>query len=230
MRDFFNYDGPFFSFIGKLGQLIILTVLSVICSLFVFTFGAAMTALYYAIVKSIRRGRGSYIAEYFRAFKQNLLKGTFLTLVFSAIVSFAYVGRDSITTYLAGEVPTLGNFMIPDDPNLCIILVVAYIAIMVVCAFILIHLFPVLSRFSMSIGSIVRLAFVISIRYFYYTIALIFVLAGMIYVQLFYLPLVTVLFLPGLYYYISSFITEKCMKKYTPENTDPEVDAWWLEE
>lgn len=230
LKGFFEYDGPFFVFIGKLGQLIILTFLSVICSIFVITFGASMTALYYAVVKSVRRGRGSYLGEFFKAFKENLLKGSFLTLLFGAITTFAWFGRESIVSYLAGEVPMLGTAMIPEDPNLCVILIVVYIAIIAVCAFILVYLFPVLSRFSMSIGNVVKLAFVISVRYFYYTIALICVLAGMIYLQLFYLPLVTVIFIPGLYYYISSFITEKCMKKYTPEVTDPEVDAWWLED
>lgn len=230
MNGFFAYDGPFFSFIEKLGQLIILTFVSVVMSIFVITFGASMTALYYAIVKSVRRHRGHFLKEYFKALKDNLLKGCFFTLFFGAVFSFAYVGRDSIVTYLSGETPLLGDFMIPSDPNLAIILVVVYIAVMAVCAFILIHLFPVLSRFSLSVAATIRLAFVISIRYFYYTIALIFVLAGMIYLQLFYLPIVTVIFIPGLYYFISSYVTEKCMMKYTPKSDDPNVDEWWFED
>ena len=43
----FNYDNPVWRFIGKLGDLVLLNLLWLICCIPVFTAGAATTAVYY---------------------------------------------------------------------------------------------------------------------------------------------------------------------------------------
>ena len=49
LQGIFNYDNPVWRFIGKLGDLIILNILWIVCSIPVFTAGASATAVYYAV-------------------------------------------------------------------------------------------------------------------------------------------------------------------------------------
>ena len=51
LQGFFNYDNPVWRFIGKLGDLILLNILWIVCSIPVFTIGASTTAVYYVTLK-----------------------------------------------------------------------------------------------------------------------------------------------------------------------------------
>ena len=54
LQGLFNYDNPVWRFIGKLGDLILLNILWIICSIPVFTIGASTTAVYYVTLKLAR--------------------------------------------------------------------------------------------------------------------------------------------------------------------------------
>lgn len=54
LQGFFNYDNPVWRFIGKLGDLILLNILWIVCSIPVFTIGASTTAVYYVTLKLAR--------------------------------------------------------------------------------------------------------------------------------------------------------------------------------
>lgn len=84
------------------------------------------------------------------------------------------------------------------------------------------YLFPVMSRFDMKLSKLCTLAFVISIRYWYITAALIAGLAVVVLAQLYLLPLPLILLTPGLWCYASSFLVERAMKPYMPKSRTPE--------
>lgn len=54
----FNYDNKFFRAVNKLADLVILSFCWLISCIPIFTIGAASSALYSAVHKSIRRGKG----------------------------------------------------------------------------------------------------------------------------------------------------------------------------
>lgn len=60
----FNYDNPVWRFIGKLGDLVLLNLLWLICCIPVFTAGAATTAVYYVTLKLVRDDDGSTIKSF----------------------------------------------------------------------------------------------------------------------------------------------------------------------
>ena len=64
----FNYDNPVWRFIGKLGDLVLLNLLWLICCIPVFTAGAATTAVYYVTLKLVRDDDGSTIKSFFHSF------------------------------------------------------------------------------------------------------------------------------------------------------------------
>ena len=64
-QSFFNYDNPVWRYIGKFGDLIILNILWIICSIPIFTIGASTTAVYYVTLGTtlIPVSSGSLIYE-----------------------------------------------------------------------------------------------------------------------------------------------------------------------
>lgn len=78
----FNYDNPVWRFVGKLGDLILLNILWIICSIPIFTIGASTTAVYYVTLKLVRDDDGYTIKSFFRSFKENFKQATALWLMF----------------------------------------------------------------------------------------------------------------------------------------------------
>ncbi len=80
MSRFFSSDSPFFHKLSIFADLVLLNLLTVLCSLPVITAGAAATALFHAVTK-LRRGDGGIYKSYFRAFKDNFLQATILWVI-----------------------------------------------------------------------------------------------------------------------------------------------------
>ena len=228
MDEFFSSEGPLFGFLQQLGNLILLSIIFIICSLPVFTFGTASSALYYSVVKSVRRGRGYPIKEYFRAFKRNFLSGTILTLIIGGIAVLVLNNRLLIGQASLGEPGAAANVIMGDPDGSMLTLYIIYDGILILLAFLSIYMFPVLSRFAMKLTDIIKLSFVIAVRYFYYTLLLVIGLGILLYLQWRVLPIWTILILPGIWTYASSYLIERAMKKYTPAPKEGE-DAWYLE-
>ena len=54
MNRLFNLDSPIMVFLGKVGDLIWLNVLTMICCIPIVTVGASITALHYVSIKMVR--------------------------------------------------------------------------------------------------------------------------------------------------------------------------------
>lgn len=228
MGEFFSSEGPLIGFLQKIGTLIVLSVLFLLCSLPVVTIGAAASALYYAVAKSVRRERGYPTKEFFRAFKRNLKNGTVLTVIFGGLAALILYNREVLWQASAGEREMLSEIMMGSSDGRALTLYVIYDGILIFIAMLIVYLFPVLSRFAMKLSDIVKLSFVMSLRFFYFTILLMAGTGILFYLQWKVLPMPTILLLPGGWTYISSFLLEKAMKKYIPAPKEGE-DAWYLE-
>ena len=101
----------------------------------------------------------------------------------------------------------------------------AYNVLFILTAGLTVFLFPVLSRFRMNVAGIVKLSFVMMVRYFHYTVLVLIGFGAAVFVQFMILPMMTVFFVPGLYCYLISFPVEKVMKNYMPKST--EGDTQW---
>ena len=85
MVSFFNLEGGFFTGMGKIFDVMFVSLLWVICCIPIVTIGPATTALYYCVVKSIRRERGYISKEFFHAFKVNLKQGLIAGIIVTAL-------------------------------------------------------------------------------------------------------------------------------------------------
>ena len=59
----FAPDGKLAGFLNALGNLIVLNILTLICSIPIFTFGASMTALYTMVMRMARKEDGKIISK-----------------------------------------------------------------------------------------------------------------------------------------------------------------------
>lgn len=206
-------DGKFMYILTKAGQIIILNLVWLLTCIPIFTIGTAITSLYYAMMKNIRRNRSYPLVEYFASFKRTFVRGSIFTVV-SGIWLLLLYHLQTIAVTVQGENGIFLNKL--------------YVALMVVTAAILIYLFPVLSRFTMSMTDMVKLAFVMAIRYIGYTILILAGTALLFWLSFFYLPIPVILFLPGAWCYVCTFMIEKALRKYMPAS-DGNEDAWYYE-
>jgi len=225
---FFSAEGPFMNVLNKTGELIIVSVLWLLCCLPVVTIGASTTALYYAVVKTVRKDRGYVYKEFFRSFKRNLKSGTLLTVIFLLLAVVLLYNREYLNAVTGGNELALAQGVLGQADGMTLLLYVVYDGILIIMALILVYLFPALSRFDMKTADIVKLAFVMSIRHIYITLALGGAFALVVFLQYRILPLYTLIILPGLFTFLASFLTEKAMKKYMGEAPEGE-DAWYME-
>lgn len=86
MGKFFNLDAPVVQWLGKIGQMMITSVVWLICCLPVFTVGAATAALY-RIMFNLKEDKSCAMKEFFRAFRENFGKATLLWLLLLACVA-----------------------------------------------------------------------------------------------------------------------------------------------
>lgn len=84
MKDFFRYDGPLTRFLNTLADLIILSIMWLVCSLPIVTMGASTVSLY-AITMNYGEDDTGLIRRFWKAFRENFKKGSIAGVVFLLI-------------------------------------------------------------------------------------------------------------------------------------------------
>lgn len=210
IRKLLDVEGPLIGFLDKIGQLIVLNALWILGCLPVVTIGTSNAALYYAVAKSVRRGQGKAVQEFWRSYRENLVRGILVTLPWlllgSLLAVYVSFSQSQMRPALSGGalmgLAVLGSTWI--------------------------YIGPVLSRFRVKYLEIWSLAFVMAVRFVLYTVA---ILAGTVMLALlliFILPIPTVLLLPGMWCYLVSFPMEKLLRKYMPKKEEND-NTWYYE-
>lgn len=202
MNQLFSTDGIIYKSLTTTGNIILATMLWMVGCIPVVTIGTSTAALYYTIVKSVRKEVGYVHSEFWRGYKLNFKRGVAATVVLLALGIL--LGLEMWLVLENGvEVSRIWYSL----SGLLIVLLIL----------IILYLFPVMSRFDMKLSRLCMLAFVISIRHWYITAALAAGLAVVAFAQLYLLPIPLIVLTPGLWCYASSFLVEKAMKPYMPK-------------
>ncbi len=207
MGQLFSTDGIIYRFLNKTGNIILATILWLAGCIPVVTIGASTAAFYYVMVKSVRKDVGYVHSEFWRGYKMNFKKGVAATVLLLAL-----------GTVLGLEM----RMVLENNVEVSRIWYSLSGLLILLMVLVTLYLFPVMSRFDMKLSKLCTLAFVISIRYWYITAALIAGLAVVVLAQLYLLPLPLILLTPGLWCYASSFLVERAMKPYMPKSRTPE--------
>ncbi len=164
MKEFFGFEGGFFRFMDKLGNLFWLNLLCLICCIPVVTAGASITACYYVALKMVRDEDCYITKDFFRSFRLNLRQATGIWIIFLFLGAFFVLDYRIVS--LTGPD---GSVLIPfGNLILIVLLTVSFIGIMV-----LTYVFPVLAKFDNTIGNTLQNAFVLSIRHLPKTLILV---------------------------------------------------------
>ena len=81
MHNLFHYENPFIQFLVRVGDLMILNLLFLVCALPVVTLGASLTALHRVTQNMLFEQEEPLIKAFFRAFRQNFKQSTLVWLV-----------------------------------------------------------------------------------------------------------------------------------------------------
>lgn len=150
----FDFDNVVFRAIDKIGKIFLLNLLWLICSLPVFTMGAATTALIYSSMK-LQENEGYWYQNFFSSFKDNFKQATgifFLYLIAGVILAVNFL--------LGGQAG--------DSMGLAIQGVVGILAVPYFLS--LLYVYGVQAKFINPVKATIRYAFFMSLRNMKYTI------------------------------------------------------------
>jgi len=82
MGKFFRLDSPFMVFLSRMTDLVILSLLWVVCCLPIITIGPSSAALYYVALKIVRGEEPKVSSAFFYGFRKNFKQGVALNLIF----------------------------------------------------------------------------------------------------------------------------------------------------
>ncbi len=267
MSGFFNPENRLFSTMSKVFDIIVLNLIwlalyipffslvwvwwavvkqdwffiPVALSLIVFI--PSFTALYYAIVKSVRRQRGYAYKEFFRSFKLNFKQGAIFSLIYIALGLILYYDFTFASNGLKAE-PNNVYFMV----MFCVFVIVAFILITA-----LMYIPAVISRFTMKSKNLFKFCFGISAKHFWCTILSLLVWVAVAFLVWFSGGMF-LLFGASIGVLVQSLFMEKVLKKYVvqvidrekqnregeesgaensgdteKENDQPKKDEWYIE-
>lgn len=209
----FSPDSTLMYYMTKAGWIIILNIVFLLSCIPLFTIGSAVTSFYYAMIKSIRRDRGYPLAEYWASFKRTFVSGSVATLVAGVWVALL-VYLWNVAVVMSG---TTGVFLQK-----------IYIGLLIVTGAVVCYLFPVMSRFTMKLSSMVKLAFVMAVRFLPYTVVMLLGTLLIAFIWFRFLPVPLILVWPGAWCFVCTFMMEKVLRNYMPEPKEGE-DAWYYE-
>lgn len=215
----FNPDNFVFCIINKIIDLAVLSLVWVLCCIPLVTIGPASAALYYAVVKSVRKQRSYPVREFFHAFCQNMKKGIaiHLILVLFGIMMFV-TDVPLVLTFL--DTGRKGNVFF-----LVLFAVKAVVYLGMIC-----WLYPLLSRFEEGLLKLAEAALYLLLRNLPSTLLAILVLAVCA-VLAAWEPLLLVL-LPGGAALVISLVTEPGLCRICgaeEKEEKQEKDKWYLE-
>lgn len=210
MDQIFNVDNKFFRGVSKIIDCVWLSILWVLCCIPVVTAGAATTALYYAVNKSIKNDRGYASSEFFSAFKSNFKQSTIIWLLF--LVLYIWMGLDYYVMRVYAEAGAAVGQMS--------IIFLVFGMIITMWGF---YVFPYIARFENTTKNILKNTALIAISNAPWTLLLT-VLFFAMWIAI-YLVTPIVLVMPVLYNLLKNVILEKVFKKYmTPEDLELEAE------
>jgi uncharacterized membrane protein YesL len=209
LSGFFNYDNPVWRFIGKFGDLIILNILWLVCSIPIFTIGASTTAVYYVTLKLVRDDDGYTIRSFFKSFKENFKQSTAIWLILLAVGMILGVDLYFFTRLYTGS----GSFRT--------VMLTVFLAMVLIYAAVFTYIFPLQARFFNTVKRNFFNAFFMSLRHLFRTIGLITIDGVLIAAAFVFMipPMLMVFMLFGfpLLAFINSYILAPVFSLYIPE-------------
>lgn len=194
MGKFFSYDSPLIRGINKIVDCVLLSILWIVFSIPIITFGASTTALYYTVNKVIKHDRSHIWREFWKSFKSNFKQATGAWLVVA--IFYYLLIANCLFMYQTGNLALL----------------ILYIVILAVLLMWTSHLFPHIARFENSFKQVLKNSLFLMVRHCVKTFSLLIIFVAA--VAIFLVIPVTAFILPVGYMFMATIILEPIYRKY----------------
>lgn len=200
LRSIFDPQAPFWRGVGKFADVLALSLLWLFLSLPVFTLGAATAALYDATVRCVLGGQNGPLVRFWETFRREFKTASLATLLWGALTAllvwvFYATGNGVLTELSFGPVVSAA------------FLVLLFLPVGALC-----WMFPLLSRFTFTTGSLICAALRLAIGFLPRTVVLVASTAAAVYLSDRYL--VPMLVLPCLVAMLWSKLLEGVFQRY----------------
>lgn len=151
----FSMDNAFFRIVGKMVDLVWLNILTVIFCIPVVTAGASLTAMYYVVMKMVKKEEGSITKDFWKSFRENFKPVTGIWLVVLAVLCF-YV----CDMYLLkqGVMDGYGSLLTATRIGISAILIFVYLM--------LCYIFPLMARYDNTVKATLKNAVLLLFGFF----------------------------------------------------------------
>ena len=215
MGEFFNPEKGIWAWLSTLVDIFGLSILWIFLCLPVVTAGPATAALYYAVVKCVRKRDSGAFREYFRSFRTNFKVGLGAALIVIPLFLLLLGGYRIVLWYGT----RLGGT--------AYILYVAYYFALLLPLGVLCWLFPLLGRFEYGVRGLFRTALQLTVAHLPSTVIIVLLtVQSAVFCLERWWPVV---FLPAAAVLLVSLFTERIFQKHSPElaaeeRTEPEEE------
>lgn len=160
MKNLFNLDNPVFQVLSRIADLVVLSLICLVCCVPVFTIGPALTALHKTVYDLTLERCAGTVKTYFRAFRSNFKQGVLAGLI--SLLAAASLVCDFLLLrlyYTGGAYTAL----------VCLVFLLTFLAVGVMA-----YLFPLIARYENTMRQHFLNAALLMIRYLPRTIAMFF--------------------------------------------------------
>ncbi len=212
----FSSDSKLMQAFEVIFYLVALGLLWLLLSLTVVGIGPASTALYYAVAKSVKHGRGNAFREFFSALKGNWLNAMLINIL---LLGFGWIVYAYDWNYIIAWIQT-GTVTDTLQTVLAIVKVLLLLGITG-------YAYPFLSRFQVNLPRALLLSLFCCFRYLWVTVVVIFLLVATAVIAVL-CPALSWL-LPGAAIWLISYPMEYVLRKFVPEEAEDAEDPWYME-
>ncbi|MDE7260640.1 MAG: DUF624 domain-containing protein [Oscillospiraceae bacterium] len=159
MKNLFNLDNPFMQMLARVGDLMILSIITLTLCLPVVTFGPAVAALFKTVYALTLDTCSGVVATYFKAFKENFKQAAIVgAAMLIALASFV-CDFILLRTFFSGTAYTV---------LLCLVGVLVFLVLSLTA-----YLFPLVTRYSNTLPEHMRNAAILTVIHFPKTILMV---------------------------------------------------------
>ncbi len=159
MKNLFNLDNPFMQAMARVGDLMILSVLTLVLCIPVVTFGPAVAALFKTVYALTRDACGGTVVTYFRAFKENFKQSLVVGLCLLAALTAFVCDLILLRLYFGGTMYQV------------LLVVLGILVLLVMC--LTAYLFPLITRYNNTLSEHLRNAAILTVLHFPKTVLMV---------------------------------------------------------
>lgn len=196
----FNLDSPLMVWLGRLADLMIINILTLLLCIPIITVGPALTAAHYVSLKIVRDEECYIMKSYFKSFKENFRQGTVIWLIILAAIGV-----------LAGDYYIITKSGLEFNN----VLKTAIIVVAIVLLFVTVFIFPALAKFDNTIFATFKNAFFMGVLQFPKTILMLILYVAPVIIAIFFYQAIPVVMLLGIAVpiYLSAMLYNKFFLK-----------------